>query len=392
MRNHKNCFLPIILMILYSIVWAQKPEEQFSFAEVSKSHTYYVTQAELWWKEIEEDQQDENSWYQYFRACRNTCATAGWSSDFVNESPFLRQGNDILQLMEKHIPHTFTYNFTMWLNDGFNPEKGSYLLKAYSMNPDFHGIHATMITYTDSEFDFEMRKAVNQKWFSRNEISPGLLAYGYNVLSSLEPEAILFTQHDNDTYPLWMLQDVKNIRTDVTVINFDMLLVKSYRKKVFERYQIKPLDRLFEESNPVNLESVLNHIIANYQNTRPFYIGLSVTPAYYEDFIDQFYVIGLTLKYSNNPLDVIPANKDLFENKFLLDYLKIQLVPDQHQINVDKMNLNYLYYFKILYEHYLNENQLVEADKIKELANIIMLHSQDAPWIERFQNTFQTAE
>ena len=94
---------------------------------------------------------------------------------------------------------------------------------------------------------------------------------------SLEPGSILFTQHDNDTYPLWMLQDVKNIRTDVTVINFDMLLVKSYREDVFKKYRIEPIDQEFEESNPINLEAILNHIIVHYQKTRPFYLGLSVT-------------------------------------------------------------------------------------------------------------------
>ncbi|MBN2031049.1 hypothetical protein JW824_12500 [bacterium] len=388
MKYTKNGLILLIMLVSISMIHAQAPEEQYSFAQVPKSHTNYVTQAELWWKEIEKDPQNENSWYHYFRACRNAHATAGWSNDFVNESPFLRRGNDILALMEIYIPDTFTTNFAMWLNDGFNPEKGPYLLKAYKMNPDFQGIHATMITYADSEFDFELRKDVNQKWFSCNEMSPGLLAYGYNVLESLEPQSILFTQHDNDTYPLWMLQDVKNIRTDVTVINFDMLLIKSYREKVFDKYQIGHLDRLFEESNPVNLESILNHIIAHYENSRPFFIGLSVTPAYYENFSDRFFVSGLTLKYSDTPLDMIPINQDLYENKFLLDYLKIQMTSDPNQNNVDKMNLNYFHSFQMLYDHYLEENQSEKADKIKELTKHIIQNAQDPVWMERFEKAF----
>ncbi len=383
-----NGLVLFILITSQCIIHAQVPEEQFSFAQVPKPHDYYIEQAELWWKEIEKNQQDENSWYHYFRACRNAHATAGWSSDFVNESPFLRRGNDILALMETYIPDTFTTNFAMWMNDGFNPEKGPYLLKAYQMNPDFQGIHATMIAYTDSEFDYELRKEVNQKWFSRNEMSPGLLAYGYNVLVSLEPESILFTQHDNDTYPLWMLQDVKNIRTDVTVINFDMLLVKSYREKAFDKFQIDPLDQQFEESNSVNLKSILNHIITHYRNSRPFYIGLSVTPAYYENFSDRFYVSGLALKYSDTPLDMVSVNQDLVENKFLLDYLKIQMTPDPNQSNVDRMNLNYFSSFQMLHDHYQKENQPDKADKIKELTEQIIQNAQDPAWTERFEKTF----
>jgi hypothetical protein len=115
-------------------------------------------------------------------------------------------------------------------------------------------------------------------------------ASAYNTLTGCAPNAILFCSADNDTYPLWYLQEVEGVRPDVRVIITELLGTDWY---------IDQLNYRINDAAPVPMAWTKNDHKGNNHNYIPVYPSTQLAQ-------DQYYDLGELCQFINS---TDPGNK-----------------------------------------------------------------------------------
>jgi hypothetical protein len=164
------------------------------------------------------------------------------------------------------------------------------------------------------------------------------LEYASNVLSSVEVNGVLFTGSKGDTYPVIMLQYLKNMRTDVRVVHTDWMKDASYFQRLQSLIGIAGTEA--------------THIQALSRNM-PVYLSLAAGKELISSLESNLYCTGLAFKCSAAPL----SNVKVMYNQWWKNCGK------NYMSSGYSLNSNYLIPLAMLAD-YTKASGLTEANKI----------------------------
>ncbi|KAA3620450.1 MAG: hypothetical protein DWQ05_00480 [Calditrichaeota bacterium] len=286
-----------------------------------------------------------------------------------------------------------------------NYEGQTFVVGPYSKIQSIWG--ATGMAYVESG-DIDNAVIAFKRGRDEGGFYPAIMEYNKNIMASCEPNAILFTNGDNDTYPMWYLQLVDSYRRDITVVNLSLLNVPWYIKQLKNTYPFgtNPLAIEFDDEKIENLKAqkwatqtveiaaqpgnenpvhwslaptiadkgvrvqdlMVMHILKANNWQRPVYFSATVAEINKINLNDYLSYEGLVFRFSDRMQE--PAQEKLQKNCF--DVYTYTGVEDKHFQYVKELHSmfgNYRSGFLSLADHYSATGRSAEVTKTLDFMN-----------------------
>ena len=218
MNTSRGIILPLILVALgfssckkeNQVV--QRPEKIVSLREVMYDTETY-TKLDSLWEKYYKAYPSEEAYANWMSAARYADAPKYYDGSLVEAGLKLYPANPQLLYLKSMLPHGQPQNL----------EAIGLLERAVDLDPSYTAPwFALAINYMESGEQEKMNVAL-RKILEAGAIADEVMDFSYNMLAGLEKNAILVTNGDNDTYPVWILTRIVGYRPDVHLVNMSLL-------------------------------------------------------------------------------------------------------------------------------------------------------------------------
>lgn len=368
------------------------PMEVHPITEVVHENEWYLQQVNAWKLKTEAEPENAFAWYNRYKAMRY--------ADFpriFQDSLYKQEVARMVADMGRHIPETFEYCYIRNWNAHEDEDALTWLQKAHAIDPTRPEVYSGFLTRFEMEGDWNKKSDYARQWYATQSMAPSLLYLANNMLESVDRNGILFTHGDNDTYPLWVLQEARQIRPDVTVINLSLASNRTYFLKLIDhrhiRIDLEEIERVFDQLPYDRKRSWMIRHLEQMNPDRPVYIALTVGNKNLTELEDQLWCTGLANRFTTQKIDNIALLRRNMEQRMLLDHLQFQPYTESfpyEQGLAQSTVAVYLTPFLTLVEHYTEAGMATEANRYRELARQVGRLSHRVSEVEAYLEKLQT--
>jgi hypothetical protein len=276
-------------------------------------------------------------------------------------------------------------------------------LRAIELAPDWPVPHFTLwslcrVLGRHDEAEGHLRSVLQ-----KGGIPVPLVDYNYNTLVSAEPEAIIFTNGDNDTYPPLALQATHGTRTDVAIVNLSILNRIEYALSVWEetfgkgapftRRELQDLHDQWKQQGKKPLvrysTMVMRALLDKVREgewTKPVYFAITVARTHLDECDQALELEGLINRVKAEPkrqgeddgcvMNVAKTHR-LFRDEFRLDSATDLAYPWSRESAITRIMQNYPAVLRVLATEAGERGDLdVAAFALRRAIRILDYHGQ----------------
>lgn len=329
--NTKKIIFVLLAVFSGAVTFAQKAEPIKGIVREEHDSAWYAAQVKAWEKEVRREPRSETAWQNLFDATRYACMFNG-----ENYGP----AQQIVERMKRKIPGTFTYHYCRFrASMGDEPDRD--MERAIELGEDNIDAYDAFIGYLWRTGQFSRMYGFGRRYFESGWFSPNLLQYAYNQLAGLPEGAIFIGNGDSELIPKVVLQGGLNKHRDKVIVPLSFLNSTDYVDSLCARLgiqapKINPAPANWDEA----ADSVVRYLIE--KSGRPVYFAPTIGTERLKAFSDRLYSEGLVLRYSATPYDNLAVMKRNVEQRYLLDYLRVNFVPQKEWVSAGYLQLNYV--------------------------------------------------
>lgn len=329
--NTKKIIFVLLAVFSGAVTFAQKAEPIKGIVREEHDSAWYAAQVKAWEKEVRREPRSETAWQNLFDATRYACMFNG--EDYG-------PAQQIVERMKRKIPGTFTYHYCRFrASMGDEPDRD--MERAIELGEDNIDAYDAFIGYLWRTGQFSRMYGFGRRYFESGWFSPNLLQYAYNQLAGLPEGAIFIGNGDSELIPKVVLQGGLNKHRDKVIVPLSFLNSTDYVDSLCARLgiqapKINPAPANWDEA----ADSVVRYLIE--KSGRPVYFAPTIGTERLKAFSDRLYSEGLVLRYSATPYDNLAVMKRNVEQRYLLDYLRVNFVPQKEWVSAGYLQLNYV--------------------------------------------------